>query len=377
MRALVVTHYFAPHVGGVESVSLAHAVGLARLGWEVEVHTTRLSGDPQRHEVDGVRVVRHLAWNPLEHRLHVPVPFPTPRIVAELAAAARSADVVITHGHVYPTSIAAALAARRTDRPLVVVQHSPFVEYPLAIEMVERLADRSIGRWVLHQADVIACVSAFTASFVHSTAPAAPTAIVPNGVDTDRFHPASGPYDVEGKPRVVSVRRLVPRNGLDLLVEAWRLGSFGDRAELVIGGSGPQRRVLEEQAGGLPGLSFAGFIPDEELADFYGSACVAVMPTRSGEGFGLMAAEALACGVPVIVADQGALPELVGHGVNGLIVPARDARALAAAIQLVIDDADLRRQLAAGAQATVLSWDRSSTLLDAVLRDVCRRRAEA
>lgn len=86
---------------------------------------------------------------------------------------------------------------------------------------------------------MVACVSGFTASFVHATAPEAPTAIVPNGVDTTRFFPASAPIGVDEKPRVVSVRRLVPRNGIDLLIEAWRLAGLGDRAELVIGGLGP------------------------------------------------------------------------------------------------------------------------------------------
>lgn len=130
---------------------------------------------------------------------------------------------------------------------------------------------------------------------------------------------------------------------------------------------------MEEQAAGLPGVSFAGFVPDEELADLYRSAAVAMMPTRFGEGFGLMAAEALACEVPVIVSPQGALPELIIDEVSGLVVPASDPDALAGTRRRAIDDVELRRRLASGARNSQLSWDRSAALLDALLRQVCRQ----
>jgi glycosyltransferase involved in cell wall biosynthesis len=157
---------------------------------------------------------------------------------------------------------------------------------------------------------------------------------------------------------------------VDVLVDAWRLAGLGDRAELVIGGTGPESERLALQARGLSNVHLVGFVPDEDLADLYRSARIAVMPTRTGEGFGLMAAEAMACGTPVVATRQGALPEIVWEGVNGMLVPVEDPGAMASAIVDVITDDALHDRLAAGARATDLSWDASCARLDAVLAGV-------
>ncbi len=168
----------------------------------------------------------------------------------------------------------------------------------------------------------------------------------------------------------MTLRRLVDRNGVDVLIDAWRRSELDGQAELVIGGNGPEAERLSARAHGLSNVRLVGFVPDDALADFYRSARLAVMPTRTGEGFGLMAAEAMACGTPVVATDQGALPEIVHHGINGLLVPPDDPDAMASALVQIFSDESLHARLSAGARATDLSWERSCARLDEGLRVV-------
>lgn len=367
-RLTIVSSYFAPHVGGVETMAHEQALRLAARGWDVEVLTSRLRGDAAREPRDGFVVRRSRALNPLERWFNVPIPLVSPLLARAVVRPDRRPDVVLVHGHVYLTSVFATLAARRRRVPVVLVQANPFVEYPAPIELVERAADRLIGRPVLRAATRVTAISHHTADYVRRIAPGVHPEVVHCGVDTDRFHPVA---DVQPAPRwrAVTVRRLVDRNGVDVLIDAWRASGLDTTGELLIGGTGPERAALEQRAAGMANVRFCGFVPDDELPAFYRTAHVAVMPTRSGEGFGLMAAEALACSTPVIASRDGALAEVVRNGVDGLLVPPGDAHALAQALQRVHGDTALLAALRRGAAATDWSWERNIDGIEAILRD--------
>ena len=372
LRIAIVTSYYPPHVGGVETMATEQAVRLARRGWAVEVHTTRLRGDAAVEQHDGVTVRRTRAVNPLERWFGVPIPLVWPGFARGVVRRKQRPDIVLIHGHVYLTSVLATVAARWRRVPTVVLQANPYVEYPAPIAFVERLADRLIGRPVLKRAAAVAAISEHTARYVRAIAPGVEPVVVHCGVDTERFHPDPGDPRA-ARWRVVTVRRLVERNGVDVLIDAWRTSGLDAVGELVIGGSGPGRATLEQRAAGLQHVRFAGFVPDAELSVLYRSAAVAVMPTRSGEGFGLMAAEALSCGTPVIASNDGALGEVVRDGVDGLLVTAGDAGALADALRRVHADAELAAALRAGAATANWSWERNVDALAAVLEAAARR----
>lgn len=365
-RLAVVTHYWAPHVGGIETVAREQSRRLGELGWQVGVFTTRLGTDAAT-EADGpVAVRRYRCVNWPEQRLRLPVPAPSLRMAADLVSYARTTDVVVAHGHCYPTSVLAARAARITGRPLVVIQHSPFVDYPFPLDAVERGVDVTVGRRVLHQARTVVCVSRHVESYVRAIAPRARTEMIYSGVDTGRFRPRSpgsgGPF------LVLTVRRLVPRNGVDVLIEAWRRAALPG-AELIIAGSGPELPALRRLAAGLDSVTFAGYVPDDELPGRYRSADVVVVPSVSGEGFGLVAAEALASGTPVIATTGGATGEVVRDETDGLVVEAGNRDALAAALtRLAADPALLARMTAAARErGPELGWDAAIRRLGGVL----------
>ena len=371
LRVAVVTHYWDPHVGGIETVARQQAERFARLGATVEVHTTRLPrsapavsrwSPPSGH--GSVRIVRHAAADPLATVLQLPVPLPGPTMARALTAAARTADAVVVHGHSYPTSVLGAAAARLARRPLVLVQHSPWVHYGPLVDRLERAVDRTVGRMVIGSADRIVAVSEHTADYVRSIRPGAAPTVVHNSVDTTRFHPAVDSVAGDGRPRVLLVGRLVRRNGWDVLLEAWGRSGLADGADLRIVGSGPDLAAVRARAATLPCVHVVGRVPDAELPDEYRAAAVVAVPSTTGEGFGLTAAEALACGTPVVASADGGLREVVRDGVDGLLVAPRDPDALAAALLRVVDDGALRSRLAAGARSRDLGGDRAA---DAVL----------
>jgi glycosyltransferase involved in cell wall biosynthesis len=297
-----------------------------------------------------------------------------------LGSAARQADIVIAHGHSYPSSALAARAARRAGRPFVLVQHSPWVAYPRPLELVEHAVDRSLGRAVIRAADRVVCVSEHTAEYVRTIESTAPITVVHNGVDTSRFHPASGsasapasaptsgPATMPAPAVVLFVGRLVRRNGWRVLLDAWRDAALHGRAELHLIGSGPDEQRIRDIAGSLHNVRVLGHVSDDRLADQYRAARVVVVPSTAGEGFGLVAAEALACGTPVVASDQGGLAEVVRHGEDGLLVAPGDPFALACALQLLLEDPVLHAGFARAARTRDRSHARASEAFLNVVR---------
>jgi glycosyltransferase involved in cell wall biosynthesis len=130
-----------------------------------------------------------------------------------------------------------------------------------------------------------------------------------------------------------TLRRLVRRMGLDVLVEAFaRIAARSADGHLCIGGSGPERSGLENlvRARGLGNrVTFLGRLSDDDIERAYAAATAFVLPTRSLECFGLIALEALTQGCPVLAARVAAIPEMLDPIAPGCLFPPGDAGALA------------------------------------------------
>ena len=179
---------------------------------------------------------------------------------------------------------------------------------------------------------------------------------VPLGVDLDTFSPQAGRarYVGEGQILLVHCGRLSaekrPQRSLTTLAT---LRAAGLPVRLVVAGDGPLRSRLVRRAAraGLP-VTFAGFLPGRaDLAALLASADVAIAPGPA-ETFGLAALEALACGTPVVVSAESALPEVVGEA--GASVPGED---LAAGVRAVLARPEPARRAAARARAEQYDWD--------------------
>jgi glycosyltransferase involved in cell wall biosynthesis len=219
----------------------------------------------------------------------------------------------------------------------------------------------------------------------HGRIPISSTFVIPNAVDLNLFR-STGAVDrsrSEGNLRVGFAGQWVPGKGINELIDAWQSVKVAmPSAELYLaGGSALWKNVhgvaqSEEAAAGVAEaqekglLNCVGAIPRSQMPAFWASLDVAVMPSLS-ESFGLVALEALACGVPVVSTTAGGLKEIVVDGECGLLVPPADAKALAHALLRLLTDQDLRLRLARGARrrAATFSLERRSFELLQLLRD--------
>jgi rhamnosyl/mannosyltransferase len=174
---------------------------------------------------------------------------------------------------------------------------------------------------------------------------------VPYGIDFDRFRRRSAEIaeirKCFGERLIFALGRHVYYKGFEYLIEAMaRLPGV----HLLLGGEGPLTGALRAQAmklGVERRVTFLARVPDEALADYYFASQVFCMPSvERAEAFGLVQAEAMACGRPVVCCDlENGVTYVNRHGITGLVVPPRDPCALAAALRSLLDDPGLRQRL--------------------------------
>jgi glycosyltransferase involved in cell wall biosynthesis len=199
--------------------------------------------------------------------------------------------------------------------------------------------------------------------------------MVGNGLDTDLFRPDPARPRNEGEILCVG-RASDPNKGVRTLVAA--LAKLPKLRLTLVDDPSPhnEARRWARDAGCAERLTIAGRVSNEELVDLYRRATVVAVPSRY-EGFGLPAAEAMACGTPVVAAAAGALPEVIATGGGGLLVPPEDPEALAKAIATLAEQPEARAALGAQAPARIeaaYSWRRVAERTVEVYREVAAER---
>jgi glycosyltransferase involved in cell wall biosynthesis len=298
---------------------------------------------------------------------------PLPRRLLDFCARTRTAatGAEIIDAHFALHAAAPLLAGGLRKLPLVFHFHGPWAAENVAAgdSSRARYALRmAIERGVMRRADAhVVLSSAFARTLVeryrvrpwdvHVWAP---------GVALDVFTPgdralARERLQLTGEAFVaVCVRRLVPRMGIDVLLDAWgRIeDALPDGSVLLLVGDGPLRDSLRQRAERAPlagRVRVLGRLSDAQLVDAYRAADVAVVPTVSLEGFGLVVPEAAACGTPSIVSDVGGLPEVTLPLDRSLVVAPGDAVALGERIEAAARG-DLPTRAATRSFAESFSW---------------------
>jgi glycosyltransferase involved in cell wall biosynthesis len=266
------------------------------------------------------------------------------RLLAFWRAAQREAaavDVVDAHFALYALLPLRLGKLRRT--PVVLHFHGPWAQENVSAGDESRLKLRvrvALERAAYRRADqAVVLTSAFRQVLVegYGIQPWIVN-VQPPGVDLERFAPGSQELarDALGLSRdafvAVAVRRLVPRMGLELLLDVWHesLEQLPAGSTLLIAGEGQLEQELSRIAAsdGSASIRLLGRVSDERLVTLYRAADLAIVPSLEHEGFGLVVLEAAACGTPSIVSSVGGLPEAAGGLDPSLIVPPGDRVAL-------------------------------------------------
>ena len=176
-------------------------------------------------------------------------------------------------------------------------------------------------------------------------------AIVPVGVNIERFQPnPAGPPRVadDTGTTILYLGRLEQRKGVRTLLRAvGHLQQQVSDVRLCIGGDGPERATLERLAGelGLTNVQFLGYVPAEDLPGLMHSADIFCAPATEAESFGLVLVEAMAAGLPIVASANAGYAEVLAAHPGNLLVPPRDDRALAGALDALVAAPTYRREL--------------------------------
>jgi glycosyltransferase involved in cell wall biosynthesis len=265
------------------------------------------------------------------------------RIRAGVSGAIRASDVVVSH---FAFHTFAALDRLRT-KPFAIHFHGPWAGESKAegAGRMQVVAKRELERLVYRCGARVIVLSQAFADIAEREygVPAAVIRIIPGGVDCARFAPTQSRTGARAelglplnRPLVVAVQRLVRRKGLELLINAADELRRGQLDVLIaIAGRGPlaseladriRERGLEEH------VRLLGFVADNLLPTLYRAADLAVVPSTSLEGFGLVVVEALASGTPVLVTPVAGLPEVVADLSPALVLSDASAGAVARGI---------------------------------------------
>lgn len=269
-------------------------------------------------------------------------------------------DVIDIHEEPFALATFEVLLLRALRR-----QRAPYILYSAQnIDKSYPVPFRWGERWSLRHASAITTCSEAAADIVSRKGfPGVPD-VIALGLDTAHFTPGSPMQPrTQGKTSVLVgyVGRLAPHKGVDILIDAV---AGDDRLVLLLAGGGPSEQDLRERVT-VEGLgarvTFLGALPQSALPDFYRGLDVLAVPSLTTPGwleqFGRVAVEAMACGVPIVASDSGALPDVVGGA--GLLVPPGDAAALRVALLAVGLDDDLALSLRAVGidRARSCDWD--------------------
>jgi phosphatidyl-myo-inositol dimannoside synthase len=359
-RTLLVTNDFPPKVGGIQSY-------LEELWRRLDPSTVSVltaSSHPDARAYDAAELARgRRVRRVAQSTLYVPTPAARRAIDREIHRT--GPDLVL-----FDPYVPLGLVGRRLDVPYGVVLHGAEVTIPARLPAVRRAA-----RSVLRSATVVVSAGSYPEDEARRlVGEQLPTVVqVPPGVDSARFAPLEvGARDAArsrlGLPAeallVVSVGRLVPRKGIDVLIDAvTRCARDLSDVVLAVAGDGRDATRLRRLARrSRADVRFLGRVSDADKASLLGAADVFCQPCRSRwagleqEGFGIVFLEAAACGVPSVAGRSGGSYEAVVSGSTGLVVDRpHDPAAVAHALRTLLGDSPTRRTMGDAARRRAAS----------------------
>jgi len=350
VRIVQVLPFFHPHAGGVESHVRGLVRELTREGHEVTVVTSRYDRHlPVEEEMEGYRVLRTRTPTVL---LDTPLDVGTGRVL-------RSLEADVFHLHYPPplTSYFATRALAHQKAPVCLTYHC------------DLYLPGAGGRLLagLYQTIFLpATLDHTTRIVVHTRSYGVTSAmlrgrdltVIPSAVDLDRFRPGLDvsrlrtDLRLDGKRVMVFTGRLVPHKGVDVILQA--LAELPKDVVLVVIGAGPRLPSLvglARRLGVEDRVRFCPAVSDEELPFFLALGHVFVFPSQNRlEGFGLVVAEAMAAGLPVVVADMPGVREVIEPGREGLLAEPLLSSDLAEKVRLLLDDPALAQRMGRAAR---------------------------
>ncbi len=357
MKILMTSHYTLPHQGGIEIIVEKLSSALAAQGHKIKVVASR-HGQLSPQKINNREIINISAFDPLRNAgVHYPI-F-SPALIPIVYRAVRWADIIHVQGMLYQNTLLALWLAKLTNKPTVLTEHAGFVQYNRPFfNITQRIAVDILGRASLTLSRLVVVPDTIVREILVNdlNVPEDKVAQIPLGVDTDAFHPVSATAKKElrrelnwnNRPKVLFVGNFVARKRIHLLLDA-----LSDQFDIVLCGEGTPPSPLPERVRSYPAMGH------EKIAKLYQAADVFVIPS-SVETFSIVAYEAMACGLPVIMTEN--LAHLTVAKSNLVKITSPNSGALQKQIHILINDPGEIQRLGLASAEWVqknFSWNKS------------------
>ncbi len=277
-------------------------------------------------------------------------------------------DIIHAESHLFLPSVQSLRIAEKLACPFIISVHGVYADRGLAVNYAQKTYLRAISR-VFRKANRIICLTYDEAAEISKFGfPAEKISIIPNGVDTGLFKPSAQ----RESNLIVWAGRFVPEKGLEYLIEAAKIiHEKNNEAKLLLIGYGPLKSKLRLM---VKSYDLEGFViisdslPRERIASILGKATVFVFPSIK-EGLPVSVLEAAASAAPIVASDIPGVNCIIDNHKSGLLVPAKNSRALASAILDLLDNLSLRKELGSNARQAAIDrfgWQNVLDSLDSV-----------
>ncbi len=353
MRILIWTGAFPPSRGGVEAITSGLAASLIELGDEIAIVTDG-SGSPPDSGDPGASPAYPVHRLPFHEALSVRDPGRIQDLTRRVRAIKARFRPDLVHVHAIHPSLFWHQRTRTDGRPTLLTMHG--------LGRVE-FRPGTLARRTLQSSNWVTGCSRRVLERLREIEPAIAdrSSCVYNGCRLPAAKPEPPSFD---RPLLLAIGRLVPSKGHRLAIEAFELlARRHPAARLAIVGGGPLEAALESRVSESPAaerIRFVGPVPPDAAAAWLARAAVVLLPSRRPEGLPLLSIEAALAARPVVASAVDGLTEAVVDGETGILVPARDAGALAAGVERLLADPDGARGLGEAARRRALKlfdWD--------------------
>lgn len=365
MKICMLTNTYSPHVGGV-----ARSVGILTqqcrgAGHEVLVVAPSFPGDRHEREQDILRVPAWQNFNGSDFSVRVPLPQLVRSRIDRF-----DPDILHSH-HPFLLGDSALRMAYALHRPLVFTHHTLYEQYTHYVPFDSPGLKRFVIQLATEYAnacDAVIAPSESVAELLRERGVETPVHAIPTGIDTSAFAHGDGDRfrSERGIPEdavvIGHVGRLAREKNLSFLAGAVAAALRGEpRTRFLVVGDGPEsaviQRILREQ-GGEDRLLMTGKLAGDHLFDAYAAMDLFAFASQS-ETQGMVLAEAMAAGLPVVALDGAGVRDVVRDGINGrLLAATAPVTAMAEVLRETLADVPLRARWAEGARATALQFDR-------------------
>jgi len=364
MKLLLLNYEFPPMGGGAGNATDNISKELVKMGHDVTVITSRY-GEQQKYEVrDGVKIHRVFSLRKGIHDCGFRGAY-TYLVSASMKLWQLKKKEQYDTLHYFfslPTGLLSLLPWAFRQTPYIVSLRGSDVPYYDVFNKKVHLFNmilKPVNRFIWRKAKKVVALSNGLRLTALRTSPKQSIDVIPNGVETDIFKPLSKKKKRDKKFGLITVSRLINRKGIDHILKA--LAELRDeKISLLIVGTGSYESYLKKMCHELELdniVTFYGYCPRERLPELYNKADVFILPSLA-ESFGIVFAEAMACGLPVIGGKTGGVPDLIKDE-NGILVEPGNIREIKDAIVTMEQDQQKRINMGKANRQKVLdhySW---------------------